>query len=142
GDVGLDEGTEHDELGEPASERRDAGEAEQEDRHDDGETGGVLEQAAPRGDLGAAGLAGHRHDDGEGAQVHGAVDQEVGDDGPAGAVGVAAHHGEGGQHGPGVGDAGVGEHADDVRLAQSDEVADGHGDGGQHPHERLDDVVP
>ena len=65
------------ELGEPAAERRDAGQGEEEHRHQHGEAGGVGEQPAVARDLAGAGLAGDGQDDGEGAEVHGAVDQQV-----------------------------------------------------------------
>ena len=121
-------GREHAELGDPAAERRDAGQRDQEDRHHRGQAGRVAEQPVVAGDLARAGLAGHRHHDGEGAEVRGGVDDQVGDDGlqrlrPGARV---AGHRQGHEDEAALGDGRVGQHPHDVGLAQREEVADGH----------------
>ena len=79
--AGVEHGLEGVELGDPAAERRDAGERGEEHRHQHGQPRGVRDQPAERRDLAAVRLAGDGDDDGEGAEVREAVDEQVHDDG-------------------------------------------------------------
>ncbi len=135
---------EHHELGEPARERRDAGERRQEDRHHDRQPRRRLEQAVVRADLGAARAAGDRDDDRERAEVHRAVHEQIDDDRAERDVGhfeVAVGAGdarrrERHEHESALRDRRVGQHANDVRLAQRAEVAERHRRRREHPHDR------
>ena len=106
----------------PASENRKM-------RHAHGQAGGVVEQPAVAVDVARARLAGHGDHHREGAEVHGGVDDEVGDDRGEGVplgLGALAHHRQRHEDEAALGDRRVGEHPHDVRLAQRDEVADRH----------------
>ena len=123
--AGVEHGSEHVELGDPATERRDAGQRGEEDRHQHGEARGVADQPAERGDLAAAGLAGDGDHDGERTEVREPVDQQVDDDGlqrRLTRLGGVAGEGERQRHEDeaALADARVGEHPHDVRLAQGD----------------------
>src|SRR5690606_15123855 len=71
---GEDDRPEHHELGEPAGERRDAGERQEEHGSEDTEAGVVAAQSGPVVDLSTPGGTGAGDDDGERPQVHQGVD--------------------------------------------------------------------
>ena len=99
-----------------------------------------MEGPGERCDVGRTGPSGQRDDHGEGTQVHGRVDDQIGDGGRQGLVAVGqpvAGHGQRGDHEARLGDARVGHEAHHVGLAQGDQVADRHGQGGQDPDQRL-----
>src|SRR2546421_8355322 len=116
---GIEDRSEHDELGEPPRQRRDPGQREQEPRHQQREHRRGLAEPGVRGDLARARPAGDGDDDRERAQVHRAVDQQVDDDRferRAGRVPVRRAC-QWGAAEPALRDGRVGQHADDVRLA-------------------------
>ena len=139
--LGIDHGLHDPELRPPATQRRDTREREQEDGHRNGQARGVTEQALERVDLGRAGLAGNRQHDGEGTEVHRGVDQQIRDGGGEGGVADIAGDRQRRQHVARLGDTGVGEHADQVGLAQGDQVADGHRGRSENPDQRFVHVV-
>ena len=142
GGARVEDGAEHHELGEPARERRDAGEREHEDRHHDGEHRARLARARRSSRSPPTGAARHRDHHRERAEVHRAVDQQVDDDGLPGRVAAdVARHRERHEDEAALRDRRVGEHADDVGLAQRDEVAEDHRRRREDPEHRLPRVA-
>src|SRR5216683_2125030 len=131
--AGVDGGGEDVELAEEASGEGDSDEREEEEGEERGEDGALEGEAGVVvGGAGGLVVAGDLGDDGEGSDVHGGVGGGV-EAGRGDAV--LGEGGEGHEEVAGVGDAGVGQHALDVALEKSSEVADGHRQGGEDPHE-------
>src|SRR5439155_15292946 len=116
---GIEDRSEHDELGEPPRKGRDPGQREQEPRHQQRQHRRRLAEPGVRGDLARAGPAGDGDDHRERPQAHRAVDQQVDDDRfERGAGGVPVRRDcQWGEDEAPLCDRRVGQHADDVGLA-------------------------
>src|SRR3954468_24166323 len=110
--------------GSPASENRNALMRTAKPGAEAREAGGVGAEAAVAGDLRGAGAARERDDDREGTEVHRAVDEEVDDHGLERRISRATvrRDRERNEHETALRDRRVGQHPDDVRLAQRSQV--------------------
>ena len=135
----LQRGREGVELAEEAGGEGDSDERSEEEDEQAAKERGAVDEAAIVADEGQVlVVACYDGDNGEDADVHGRVSGDV--EARGGNAGHA-EAGEGCEQVAGVGNGGIGQHALDVVLAQSGEVADGHGEDGDDPHQGLPHAV-
>src|SRR5271157_4350905 len=137
--AGRDQAEEDEVLAPESSERRNAGQGQHEDQHEDGFDGSARVEAVQVVELVADHLlVAQRSDHAESAEIHEGVNQQVDQD-ALDAVG-AEFGGRAGdqaeQHVADMGDGGVGQQALGVGLRERGEIRAGHGGDGNENHNR------